>query len=74
LRASRKAGINQVWVGWDSGNAGRAKPQWRVEFEPLMSAAKAELFWGGWQMAVASDGKGLSTQYRQLSLGWQYDF
>lgn len=74
LRASRKAGINQVWVGWDSGNAGGAKPQWRLEVAPLMSAAKAELFWGGWQMAVASDGKGLSTQYRQLSLGWQYDF
>jgi len=74
LRASRKAGINQLWLGWDSGDAGRTKPHWRLEFEPAMSAVKAELIWGGWQISVASDGKGLDTQYRQLSLGWQSDF
>lgn len=74
LRASRKAGINQTWIGWEGSNAGRASPQWRVEFEPSMYAAKAELFWGGWQISVASDVKGLATQYRQLGLGWQTDF
>lgn len=74
LRASRKADISQLWLGWDSGKAGRTNPHWRLELEPSMSAAKAELFWGGWQLSAASDGKGLDTQYRQLSLGWQTDF
>lgn len=74
LRTSRKADISQLWLGWDSGNAGRTQPHWRLEFEPSMSAARAEIFWGGWQISVATDGKGLDTQYRQLRLGWQTVF
>jgi len=74
LRASRKAEINQWWLGWDSGSTGRDTPRWRMEFEPLRHAAQLQLAWGGWQFVVATDGQGAGTQYRRLQIGWQTGF
>lgn len=69
-RVSRKAGINQNWVGWSSGDADPAALRWRFEVEPNRSAVQLGINWGDWQAIVASDGKGLATEYRKLHVGW----
>lgn len=75
LRATRKAEISQFWLGWDSGGGARITPRWNLEFEPNWQAAKLQLAWGGsWQLLLATDGLGPSTQYRQLKLGWKAEF
>jgi hypothetical protein len=74
LRATRKAGMNQSWLGWDSGETGRIRPCWSLELEPSWQAAKLALAWGGWQISAASDGKGLASKYRRLSIGWTNAF
>lgn len=73
LRAARKADISQLWLGWESGGGASTAPRWHVEVEPAWQAAKLELAWRGWQVLIATDGKGLATQYKQLKFGWQTD-
>jgi len=75
LRATRKAEISQIWLGWNRGDGAGKAPRWSLEFEPNWQATKLELTWGGsWQLLLATDGLGQSTQYRQLKLGWQAKF
>ena len=74
LRANRKTEINQFWLGWDSGDLTPKTPRWHIEFEPSWQALKLEMSWGGWQILIATDGKDLNSQYRQLRLGWQTYF
>ncbi|MEI6762304.1 MAG: hypothetical protein WCO22_17825 [Betaproteobacteria bacterium] len=74
LRASSKAGIEQAWLGWDSGAPAAAGWHWRLEWEPTWQAARLGLARGGWQAALASDGRGLQSQYRLLTLAWRTDF
>ena len=74
LRASSKAGIQQTWLGWDSGAPSAAGWHWRLEWEPTWHAAKLALVRGGWQAAIASDDRGLQSQYRLFALAWRTDF
>jgi hypothetical protein len=74
LRTDRKAGLNQHWMGWDSGDIGRSKPRWRLEIEPLRRAVGAGLVWGGWHALLASDGKGTSSEFRSWNIGWGTEF
>jgi hypothetical protein len=74
LRASSKAGIQQTWLGWDSGAPSAAGWHWRLEWEPTWQTAKLALARGGWQAALASDGRGMQSQYQLLTLGWRTDF
>lgn len=69
-RVSRKAGINQNWVGWDSGVGLPAALRWKFEVEPIRSAVQIGITWGEWQAVAASDGKGLATEYRRFLIGW----
>lgn len=69
-RVSRKAGINQNWVGWDSGVGMPAALRWKFEFEPIRSAVQLGVTWNGWQAVIASDGKGRATEYRRFLIGW----
>ncbi len=74
LRASSKAGIQQAWLGWDSGAPSAAGWQWHLEWEPTWQAARLGLNRGGWQATVASDGRGMQSQYQLLTLAWHTDF
>lgn len=74
LRASSKAGIQQAWLGWDSGAPSPASWQWHLQWEPTWQAARLALARGGWQAALASDGRGLQSQYQLLTLAWHTDF
>lgn len=74
LQAERKAGIDQYWLGWDSGESGRNELRWHVAVEPLRRVASLGLNWQGWQVFLASDGKRTDSQFRYLRLGWQGDF
>lgn len=74
LRASSKAGIQQAWLGWDSGAPSPASWQWHLEWEPAWKAARLALARGAWQAALASDGRGLQSQYQLLTLAWRTDF
>lgn len=69
LRADRKAGITQGWLGWDSGGSGRWR--WAVAAEPVLHAASLDLWWGGLQISLATDAKGLQSHYRRWRLGWE---
>lgn len=69
-RLARKDGINQNWLGWDSGDLGSKALRWTLEVEPNRSAIQLNLTWRGLHVLVASDGKGLSTEYRRLQFGW----
>lgn len=69
-RLARKAGINQNWLGWDSGDLDSKALRWTFEVEPNRSAMQLNLTWRGVHVLVASDGKGLSTEYRRLQFGW----
>ena len=73
-RVSRKAGINQNWVGWGSGGGTPSALRWKFEVEPVRSAVQLGLTWGGWQAIAASDGKGLATEYRKFHVGWTNSF
>lgn len=73
-RVSRKAGINQNWVGWDSGVGIPATLRWKFEVEPIRSAVQIGITWGDWQAIAASDGKGLATEYRKFHVGWTNSF
>ena len=74
LRASRKAGLAQYWLGWDSSDGAHGHPRWSAAVEPVRRVASLGLTWGGWHALVASDGKGEKSEFRQLSLGWQGAF
>ncbi|WP_296917109.1 hypothetical protein [Polaromonas sp.] len=74
LRADRKAGLSQYWLGWDGGDTGRNRPHWRLEIEPLRRAASAGVVWGGWHALLASDGKGTGSEFRSWNIGWGTDF
>lgn len=67
---SRQAGINQNWFGLRSGALPGTPMHWRVALEPSWPALQFEANWRGWQLTLATDGKGADTQYRQLKLGW----
>ncbi len=73
LHVSSKAGINQYWLGWNSASnpAARTSLHWSVEFEPTWQATRLAMAWGGAQISVATDGRGLATQYRQLKVTWK---
>ncbi len=71
LRAERKAGLNQYWLGWDNRDAGQMRLHWRLEMEPARKAASLGLDWRGWHALVATDGKGAGSQLRSINLGWQ---
>lgn len=74
LQAERKAGIDQYWLGWDSGEAGRNKLRWHAAVEPLRRVASLGLNWQGWQVLLASDGKGAESEFRSVRLGWRGEF
>ncbi|OIN94032.1 MAG: hypothetical protein AUJ20_02135 [Comamonadaceae bacterium CG1_02_60_18] len=74
LQMSRQAGINQAWLGWQSGPTGGQAPHWSLTLEPHWRALKLQAGWHGWQLVLASDGKGPDTQYRRVELGWQSGF
>lgn len=69
-RVSRKAGINQNWVGWDSGVDIPTALRWKFEVEPIRSAVQIGITWGEWQAVAATDGKGRATEYRRFLIGW----
>lgn len=69
-RASRKAGINQNWVGWDSVVDIPTALRWKFEVEPIRSAVQIGITWGEWQAVAATDGKGRATEYRRFLIGW----
>ncbi|MDD5030671.1 MAG: hypothetical protein PHH58_14430, partial [Rhodoferax sp.] len=71
---SRQAGINQTWLGWQSGPATSYAPHWSLALEPNWPALKLQATWHGWQLVLASDGMGPDTQYRRFELGWQTGF
>lgn len=74
LQMSRQAGINQTWLGWRSNPASGHVPSWSLALEPTWRAMKLEANWRGWQLLLASDGKGPDTQYRRIGLVWQSGF
>ena len=71
LRVSRQANISQSWFGFDSRYQSRATPHWRLEFEPVWRTAQLALAWGGWQVIMGTDGRGVESRYRQLKIGWE---
>jgi len=74
LQLDRKAGLNQAWLGWDSGDAGKNSPRWSLAIEPARRVASLGLGWRGWQALLATDGKGSKSEFRYLRLGWQGEF
>jgi hypothetical protein len=74
LRADRKAGLSQYWLGWDSGDAGYNRLRWNMALEPVRRVASLGLAWGGWHALLATDGKGIKSEFRYLRLGWQGKF
>ena len=70
LRTTSKADINQLWLGWDSGEGVRTTPHWRIEFEPSWQAVKLDLSWRGVQVVLTTDAKGLNTQCQQVKISW----
>ncbi|WP_041376422.1 hypothetical protein [Polaromonas naphthalenivorans] len=74
LQLDRRAGLNQAWLGWDSGDAGRSRPRWSLAIEPVRRVASLGLGWHGWQALLATDGKGTNSEFRYLRLGWQGEF
>lgn len=74
LRADRKAGLNQYWLGWDNGEAARNRPHWTLEIEPLRRVASVGLVWSGWHALLATDGKGTGSEFRSLNMGWKTEF
>jgi hypothetical protein len=74
LRASRKAGLNQIWLGWDNDTAAAQALQWRLEVEPARQAARLGLAWRGLYAVLASDGKGKGSELRIWNVGWQVHF
>jgi hypothetical protein len=71
---SRQAGIQQSWIGWQSGLVTGKLSHWSLALEPSWLALKLQATWGAWQLTLASDGKGQDTQYRQIEVGWQAGF
>lgn len=69
LRLDYKAGISQVWLGAQSPQAPQ-KLHWALALEPLKKALGAELQWRGLQLALYTDGKGQSSQFRRMSIRW----
>jgi hypothetical protein len=74
FRVSRQSGINQHWLGWNSGDKPTNSPRWAIEFEPKWQAVKVEMNWGQFKMLMATDGRGIESQQRQLQLGWHTGF
>lgn len=74
LQLDRRAGLNQTWLGWDSGNTGRSRPRWNVAIEPIRRVVSLGLGWHGWQALLATDGKGTNSEFRYLRLGWKGEF
>lgn len=74
LQLDRRAGLNQAWLGWESGDAGRNRPRWSLAIEPVRRVASLGLGWHGWQALLATDGKGTNSEFRYLRLGWQGEF
>ncbi len=68
---SRQASIDQIWIGWRNGSATTALPHFSLAFEPHWPALQFEATWRDWRLLIATDGKGLNTQYRRLELAWQ---
>ena len=74
LRADRKAGLHQIWRGWDNGATAAPALRWSLEIEPARQAAGLSLAWRGLTAALASDGKGAGSELRILKVGWQTRF
>ena len=74
LRANRKAGLNQYWLGWDNSETARNKLHWRLEIEPIRRVASAGMAWGGWYALLATDGKGKGSEFKTVNLGWRTEF
>ena len=74
LRADRKAGLNQYWMGWDNRETGQTRLHWQLELEPVRKAASLGLDWRGWHAVLATDGQGTGSQLRSINLGWQTVF
>lgn len=74
LRADRKAGLNQTWLGWDNGATVAPALQWSLEIEPARLAARLGLAWRGLYAVLASDGKGTGSELRTWKVGWQTHF
>ena len=70
-QTSRQASINQNWIGWGSAPLQSAQAHWSLALEPHWPALKLEAVWHGWQLVLATDGKGTDTQYRRLELRWE---
>jgi len=74
LQLNRRAGLNQVWLGWESSNNGRNGPRWSFALEPVRRVASMGLEWHGWQALLATDGRGSNSEFRYLRLGWRGEF
>lgn len=74
LQLDRRAGLNQAWFGWDSGDTGHNRLRWNLAIEPVRRVASLGLGWHGWQALLATDGKGTNSEFRYFRLGWQSEF
>jgi hypothetical protein len=74
IQWSRQGNVNQTWFGWSNGPAANSSPHWFAAIEPIFGAAKLGWAWGGWQAVMATDGRGLDSQYRALELHWRHEF
>ena len=72
LRAERKAGVNQAWLGWQGEPLGGLRCA--VELEPQARALSLELQWRGLRATLATDARGSAAQYRAAGLAWVAGF
>ncbi|AGX88543.1 hypothetical protein [Candidatus Symbiobacter mobilis] len=69
LRTVRMAPLTQRWLGWQR-NAGALR--WGAELEPTLGALRLWIGGEHGYLTLATDGRGLSSQYRQIAMGWQW--
>lgn len=76
IEASRKAGLNLVWLGWQSQlDFGDSAPadrrfRWRLVVEPHLGALGGEVRYAGWFVRLVSDSTNHYARLRQWQVGW----
>lgn len=73
FQLKRFAGLNEVWIGWGAAIPS-AHFKWQVSVEPIRHAVKSRLDWAGFYLTIGTDGRGKSSEYRQVAMGWRGDF
>jgi len=74
--ASRKAGLNQVWLGWQSEHWQDARHPlqplaWQVQAEPARGALRLALQYRQLQIMLATDDLSANARLRQLGFVWR---